>query len=76
VRPTLRAQPRPQQFFFAAVATDEQLRREVFYLSYHLHWSRAEIVGLDVTERRAFVQLLAEEIDRQNRAYEDVRRTR
>jgi hypothetical protein len=46
----------------------------VFYLSYHLHWSHAEIVGLDVVERRAFMQLLGEEIDRQNRAYEDVRR--
>lgn len=58
------------------MTTEEELRREVFYLSYHLHWSHAEIVGLEVSERRAFVALLSEEIDRNNRAYEDVRRAR
>ena len=68
------AQPRSQQFFFASVTTEEDLRREVFYLSYHLHWSHAEIVGLDIAQRRAFSALLSEEIERQNRAYEDVRR--
>ena len=76
MRTALRAQSRSQQFFFAAVTTEEQLRREVFYLSYHLHWSHSEIVGLDVVERRAFVGLLGEEIERQNRAYEDARRVR
>jgi hypothetical protein len=58
------------------VTSEGQLRREVFYLSYHLHWSHTEIVGLDVAERRAFVGLLSEEIERQNRTYEDVRRSR
>jgi hypothetical protein len=56
------------------VTSEDQLRREVFYLGYHLHWSHTEIVGLEVAERRAFVGLLGEEIERQNRAYEDVRR--
>ncbi|MGH2933879.1 MAG: DUF6760 family protein [Gaiellaceae bacterium] len=58
------------------MTTEEELRREVFYLSYHLHWSHAEIIGLDIAERRAFTVLLSEEIDRQNRAYEDLRSSR
>jgi hypothetical protein len=48
----------------------------VFYLSYHLHWSHTEIMGLEVAERRAFTRLLGEEIERQNQAIEDARRGR
>ena len=36
----------------------------MFYLAYHLHWSWTEIMNLDLTERRAFVRMLAERIQR------------
>lgn len=42
------------------------LRQEVFFLAYHLHWPWAEIMALDSTERRAFVKLLSEQIEREN----------
>jgi Ni,Fe-hydrogenase III large subunit len=45
----------------------------VFYLSYHLHWSHEEIMELDIAERRAFIRLLAEEIERQNQSFENAR---
>lgn len=48
----------------------ERLRREVFYLAYHLHWSWREILELDLDERRAYVQLLATRIAEENRQLE------
>lgn len=65
-----------QQFFFAAVSDDSQLRQEVFYLGYHLHWAHGDILDLETVERRHFVRMLSEEIDRQNAALEDARRRR
>ncbi|WP_198171222.1 hypothetical protein [Actinoplanes awajinensis] len=44
------------------------LRREVFYLAYHLHWSWAEAMAMEVGERRAYVRMLAARIDEENRA--------
>jgi hypothetical protein len=38
----------------------------VFFLAYHLHWSWNEIMSLEVAERGAFVQLLIEQIEREN----------
>lgn len=38
----------------------------MFYLAYHLHWSWSEIMNLDLTERRAFVRMLAERIQAEN----------
>jgi hypothetical protein len=38
----------------------------VFFLAYHLHWPWSEIMNLDIGERRAFVQLLIEQIEREN----------
>jgi hypothetical protein len=42
----------------------------VFYLAYHLHWSRSEIMDLDMNERQLFVQMLAERIEAENQAFE------
>jgi hypothetical protein len=42
------------------------LREEIFFLAYHLHWSWEELMGLDSEERRAYVQLLVEQIEREN----------
>ncbi|HEX8573150.1 MAG TPA: DUF6760 family protein [Allosphingosinicella sp.] len=46
--------------------TPAALRQEVFFLAYHLHWSWSEIMDLDCSERRTFVKLLAEQIEREN----------
>jgi hypothetical protein len=48
------------------------LRQEIFYLAYHLHWSRTEIVELEMTERREFIRLLADRIEADNRALEEL----
>jgi hypothetical protein len=44
----------------------------VFYLAYHLHWSAADILSLDLGERREYVRMLALRIDAENRALEAV----
>ncbi len=58
----------PHRFFLAAVGTEDQLRQEVFYLGYHLHWPYAEIISLETDERRAYLRLLSEQIERENEA--------
>ncbi|GAB2678965.1 hypothetical protein [Nocardia goodfellowii] len=44
----------------------EQLRREVFFLAYHLHWSYPDLMDMAVGERHDFVRLLVEQIDQEN----------
>ncbi|MGY1694629.1 hypothetical protein ACI780_06900 [Geodermatophilus sp. SYSU D00814] len=51
----------------------EQLRREVFFLGYHLHWSFAELMDMEAGERRAYVGLLVEQIEHENAHLEDAR---
>lgn len=46
----------------------EGLRQEVFYLGYHLHWPYGEIMSLETDERRAYLRLLSEQIERENEA--------
>lgn len=48
-----------------------RLREEVFFLAYHLHWSRNDILALDTTERREYVRMLAERIEADNKAAEE-----
>jgi len=36
-------------------------------LAYHLHWSWRDVLALEIAERRAYVQLLAERIEAENR---------
>lgn len=54
--------------------TDDALRSEIFFLGYHLHWPWSELMDLDCGERRAYVRLLAEQIDRENARIEQARR--
>jgi heme exporter protein D len=49
----------------------EALRSEVFALAYHLKWSPSEILALPVTERRAYLRLLADQLERERRAAEE-----
>jgi hypothetical protein len=50
------------------------LRKEIFFLAYHLHWSWTELVNLDLDERRNYVRLLVEQIERENAQIEAARR--
>lgn len=38
----------------------------MFFLAYHLHWGWNELMDLDTDERRAYVRLLMEQIEREN----------
>jgi hypothetical protein len=51
----------------------DSLRREVFALAYHLKWSAADILRLPVDERRAYLELLAEQLEREQAAREVAR---
>jgi hypothetical protein len=46
------------------------LREEVFFLASHLHWSRNDILSLDLSERCDYVRMLAERIEAENKAAE------
>jgi hypothetical protein len=51
----------------------EGLRQEIFFLAYHLHWPHSEIMDLPAIERRQFVKLLAQQIERENAQIETAR---
>lgn len=46
--------------------SQEGLRQEIFFLAYHLHWSWSEIMDLATKERRSYVELLVQQIEREN----------
>jgi hypothetical protein len=46
----------------------------VFFLAYHLHWSWTELMDLDIAERRVYVRLLIEQIERENAQIESRKR--
>ncbi|WP_437594124.1 DUF6760 family protein [Sorangium sp. So ce1000] len=60
--------------FFVPGVDQEELRKEIFFLAYHLHWSWNELMDLDVAERRAYVRLLVEQIERENAQIEASRK--
>lgn len=58
-----------QDFFFGELHTSRDLLyREVHYLAFHYHWSEREILDLPRDKRRAYIEVLAEEIERLNDA--------
>ena len=38
----------------------------MFFLGYHLHWSFTDLMGMEADERRRYVALLVEQIEREN----------
>jgi hypothetical protein len=44
----------------------DRLRSEVFFLGYHLHWSWSELMDMTSDERHEYVDLLIEQIQREN----------
>ena len=53
---------------------ESRLHGEIAYLAYHLHWAWGELMDLDTNERRAYVRLLVEQIERENERLEEARR--
>jgi hypothetical protein len=66
-------QPGPLTFFSSGVDLEE-LRKEIFFLAYHLHWSWTELMEMDVEERRNYCHLLVEQIERENAQVRSARR--
>lgn len=54
--------------------SEEGLRKEVFFLAYHLHWAWSEIMDLEVAERQTYVKMLIEQIERENAQIKSARR--
>lgn len=71
--PEVSGHPGLNQFFLAVVGSVEQLRREIFYLAYHLHWAYEEIMSLETGERREFLRLLTEQLEREKQAVDQAR---
>jgi hypothetical protein len=57
------------------VSAEDTLAQEVFFLAYHLHWSRTEILALPVPERRRYVELLEDQLKREAEAVKRGRTT-
>ncbi len=58
-----------QDFFFGELSTSRDLLyRQVHYLAYHYHWSEREILEMPRDKRRAYIEVLADEIEAMNDA--------
>ncbi len=55
-------------FFNELRVNQELLYREVHYLAFHYHWGEEEIMRMPRWRRRAYIQVLADEIERINNA--------
>jgi hypothetical protein len=44
--------------------------QEIFSLAYYLHWSRDDVLSLSILERRDYLQLLAEQLKREQPAHD------
>lgn len=49
----------------------DALRHEVFTLAYHLHWSPDAVLEQPVGERRAYLRLLREQLEREEAAMKE-----
>lgn len=56
------------------MSAEERLRREVFYLAYHLHWGHDEIMDMHTDDRWAYVKMLNEQIEREQDEIERARK--
>ena len=59
-----------QEFVLAELRTRlDLLLKEVHYLAYHYHWSEKEILGMTRENRRRYIEVLSEEMERLNNAF-------
>lgn len=47
------------------------MRREVFFLAYHLHWQSDEILAMTTPDRWEYIRLLVEQLERERDAVGD-----
>jgi len=73
LRPSFHCDVGSIQFFISFVVEDDRLRREVFYLAYHLHWSVWDILDLPTEDRWAYVRLLSGRLEEEHEAIEQAR---
>ena len=73
MRRGVQREPGPDEFFSAGLDVELDCDREVFFLAYHLHWSWTELMDMECDERRAYAQLLVEQIERENARIEAAR---
>jgi hypothetical protein len=45
----------------------------VFHLAYHLHWSPTDVLDLSTPDRRAYVELLVDQLERERQAADEAR---
>ena len=58
-----------QDFFFGELRTSRDLLyREIHYLAYHYNWSEGDIMAMSRNQRRNYISVLADEIERLNDA--------
>lgn len=76
MRPQVHRQPRHVRFFSEFVGQEGRLRKEVFFLAYHLHWGCADILDLATDDRWAFVRLLSDQLEREQDALARARQRR
>ncbi|MBU4261467.1 MAG: hypothetical protein KKC76_06240 [Proteobacteria bacterium] len=58
-----------QEFVMAELNTRlDLLLKEVHYLAFHYHWSEKEILGMTRQNRRRYIEVLSEEMERLNHA--------
>ena len=59
-----------QEFVLAELHTRlDLLLKEVHYLAYHYHWSEKKILGMTRENRRRYIEVLSEEMERLNNAF-------
>jgi hypothetical protein len=59
-----------QEYFFGELRISRDLLyREVHYLAFHYHWSESEIMAMPRDKRRAYMKVLAEELENLNNAF-------
>ncbi len=50
------------------------MHQQVFYLAYHLHWGRDEVLSLATDERRTYLRLLQEQLEREQESVAEAQR--
>jgi hypothetical protein len=60
--------PGYEPFFPFGVSGEDTLHQEVFLLAYHLHWSHRDILDLPIPERQRYLDLLQEQLRREEEA--------
>lgn len=56
---------RYDKFFFFGITGVDTLMEEIFYLSYYLHWSKRDVLDLPILERRRYLELLSNQLQRE-----------